>query len=246
MSTKIPRERLERAFPAEQPAPGAKRAAARRAAALLVQETKEWGAAQNFVWNQLRSISGPFWAVQLFCFAALLWNAGEAGGPEGAQELFLTVVPILTFYMLPELLKARLCRTEELEGACRFSPARAAAVKLALISASNVLVITAAAAALGTVCPVSAAELLGRGLIPFHLALAAAVTAFELVKATSAYALLSVSTLLTVALMQLRSASFLLADHWRGAYAASAALAAFVLVAAAVRWKHMEGHRDGT
>lgn len=232
-------------YPAPEPDPDRKQAALELAKTLLRQSGKYAGSHWHFVRMQLQGISKVFWAIQFICFAAFLWNRPAAARMEDIQILFLTIVPIMTFFILPELLKARLSRTAETEAACFYSPARVIAAKITIISASNLLTVGAAAAAFSACGPFSLVELLCRGFIPLHLSVSLSVFAFDFMRITSPYAMLSVSTLLTVALIQLRHLAFLLTEAWPGVYLGSVLLAGLAVLSAAFRTKHLEERYDG-
>lgn len=208
-----------------------KQATIEKAKILLSQNTKYTGAKENYVKVQLRNISKTFWGIQLLCFATLLWNISIAKDLDDIQILFLTIVPIMTFYILPELLKAQLNRTSETEAACFFSPAKVIAAKMALISISNILIISVVSLVFGFYRQLNIGELLCRGFIPFNISAAFSVIAFNFVKINSPYAMLSVSIVLTAALTQLRYITFFLTDAWFGIFIGSIM---FVALAAAI------------
>ena len=82
----------------------------KKAAELLSQQTKYVGAKQNFVLNQLKSISKVFWFIQFICFLLFLVNFTTTQRLKDIQILFLTIVPVMTFYILPELFKTQSLR----------------------------------------------------------------------------------------------------------------------------------------
>lgn len=211
-----------------------------KAKALLTQNTKYVGAKENFIKVQLQNISKPFWSIQIFCFAALLWNLSEAKSLNDIQILFLTIVPIMTFYILPELLKEQLYRTCETEAACYYSPVKVIAAKIVIISISNILIISMASLSFGLYHQLNVGELLCWGFIPFNISVAFSVIAFNFVKIKSPYAMLSVSAVLTVALTQLRYTTFLLTGAWFGIFIGSVLSVVLAITITMVRFGQMK------
>lgn len=224
------------AFPVPEADNMKKQATIEKAKTLLSKNTMYAGARENFAKAQLRNISKAFWMIQLLCFAALLWNISTAKDLNDIQILFLTIVPIMTFYILPELLKAQLYRTSETEAACFYSPAKVIAAKMVLISLSNILIIGASSLAFGFYHQLNIGELLCRGFVPFNISIALSVIVFNFIKINSPYAMLSISAVLTVALTQLRYTSFLLTDAWFGIFVGSVLFAVFTMAVTSVRF----------
>lgn len=200
-------------YPAAKARDYVKQDTIKKAAELLSQQTKYVGAKQNFVRNQFKSISKIFWLIQFICFLLFLINFMGTQRLEDIQILFLTIVPIMTFYILPELLKAQFYNMGETEAVCFFSPIKTLAVKMALVSSCNFLVIGIMSLAFGIYHQLNILELLFRGLIPFNISIALTIIVFDFIKVTSSYAMLSVSALLTLALIQMRNFPFLLIIH---------------------------------
>lgn len=221
MKPNISYQKFTSAFPVPKADTMKRQDTIKKAKELLSQNTMYSGARENFVKVQLWNISRTFWCIQLLCLTALLWNISTAKGLDDIQILFLTIVPIMTFYMLPELLKAQLYRMNETEAVCFYSPAKVIAAKMALISISNILIISVASLVFGFYHQLNIGELLCRGFIPFNISVAFSVIVFNFVKINSPYAMLSVSAVLTLALTQLRYTMSLLTDAWFGIFIGS-------------------------
>lgn len=228
------------AFPDAEPNVHAKQKTIKKAGELLSQQTKYTGGKQNFVLNQLKSVSKVFWFIQFLCFILFLVNFKNTKELEDIQILFLTIVPVMTFYILPELLKSRIYNTGEMEAACFFSPAKALAVKMVIVGACNILMIGTASLALGLYYQFSILELLCRGFIPFNISIALTIAVFDFIKINSPYAMLSVSTLFTLALIQMRNFVFIWNHTWLGVYWGSIVLMLTAVGITSVRLKHME------
>lgn len=227
-------------YPAAKARDYVKQDTIKKAAELLSQQTKYVGAKQNFVRNQFKSISKIFWLIQFICFLLFLINFMGTQRLEDIQILFLTIVPIMTFYILPELLKAQFYNMGETEAVCFFSPIKTLAVKMALVSSCNFLVIGIMSLAFGIYHQLNILELLFRGLIPFNISIALTIIVFDFIKVTSSYAMLSVSALLTLALIQMRNFPFLLDNTWLGIYFGSVVLMLLAIGMTAIRFKYIE------
>lgn len=236
---------LTPAYPIVAARPSAKQDTIKMATELLLSHTKYTRAKRGFILNQIRSISSFFWLIQFCCFAAFLLNFSHASKLEDAQILFLTIVPIMTFYILPELLKAQLYNTIETEAVCFFTPAKSFAVKMILVSGCNILIISTISMILGFCYQFNILELLCRGLIPFNISVSLTMTAFDLIKISSPYAMLSISTLLTLGLIQMRRLTFLLSNAWLGIYFGSLALVLLAIIITAVRLNHIKEYYNG-
>ena len=236
---------LASAFPVAKINPCTKQNTIRVAVELLSQETKYTGANTNLILNQLKSISRIFWVIQFSCFGAFILNFYNMEELKDAQILFLTVVPVMTFYILPELLKSQLYNTNEIEDVCFVSAAKSFAIKIVLVSSSNILIIGIVALALGFCHQFNIPELLCRGFIPFNISIALTVIAFDFIKITSPYIMLSVSALLTLALIQMRNFAFLLNRSWLSIYFASVGLLLLAIMITAIRFKHIKEYCYG-
>lgn len=212
----------------------------KKAAELLSQQTKYVGAKQNFVLNQLKSISKVFWFIQFICFLLFLVNFTTTQRLKDIQILFLTIVPVMTFYILPELFKTQFYNMEEIEAVCFFSPFKTLAVKMTLVSSCNFLIIGIMSLAFGIYHQLDILELLCRGLIPFNISIALTIIVFDFIKVTSPYAMLSISAFLTLALIQMRNFSFLLDNTWLGVYFGSVLLILLAIGIMVIQFKHME------
>ncbi len=228
------------AYPVVKTRDCAKQDTIKKAAELLSQQTKNVGAKQNFVLNQLQSISKVFWLIQFICFLLFLLNFTSTQRLEDIQILFLTIVPVMTFYILPELLKTQFYNMGETEAVCFFSPIKTLAVKMALVSSCNFLIIGIMSFAFGIYHQLDILELLCRGLIPFNISIVLTIIVFDFIKVTSPYAMLSISALLTLALIQMRNSPFLLNNTWLGFYFGSVVLMLFAIGMTAIRFKGME------
>lgn len=228
------------AFPVVKAREHVKQNTIKKAGKLLSQQTKYTGVKLHFVLNQLKSISKVFWLIQFICFTLFLVNFTNAKELEDAQILFLTIVPVMTFYILPELLKTQLYNTGEMEAACFFSPIKALAVKMVLVGSCNILMIGIVSLALGFYHQLNILELLCRGLIPFNISIALTIIAFDFIKITSPYAMLSVSAFLTLALIEMRNFTFLFHSTWLGVYFGSIVLMLLAVGITAIRLKHIE------
>ena len=214
MKKNKPHQKFTYVFPVPKTDAERKQATIDKAKKLLTLNTKYTDAQLNFVKYQLLSISKIFWVLQFFCFVYLLLNSSTANGMDDIQILFLTIVPIMTFYILPEILKSRIYHTNETEAVCSYSPEKVIATKMVLISLSNISVISVASLICGFYLQLNIGELLCRGFIPFNISVALSMIVFNFFRIKSSYAMLSVSTILTVALIQLRYTSILLTDAW--------------------------------
>lgn len=228
------------AYPVDKARDCAKQSTIKKAAELLSQQTKYVGAKQNFILNQIKSISKIFWLIQFICFTLFLINFTSVKKLEDAQILFLTIVPVMTFYILPELVKTQLYNMGEIEAACFFSPIKTLAVKMSLVSSCNFLIIGIMSLALGLYHQFDILELLCRGLIPFNVSIAVTIIVFDFIKLTSPYAMLSVSAFLTLVLIQMRNFPFLLYNTWLGIYFGSVVLMLFAIGMTAIRFKRIE------
>lgn len=228
------------AYPVDKAGDYAKQDTIKKATELLLQQTKYTGAKQNFVLNQLKSISKVFWLIQFICFLLFLVNLTSTQRLEDIQILFLTIVPVMTFYTLPELLKTQFYNMGEIEAVCFFSPIKTLAVKMALVSSCNFLIIGIMSLALGLYHQFDILELLCRGLILFNVSIAVTITVFDFIKLTSPYAMLSVSALLTLALIQMRNFPYLLDNTWLGIYFGSVLLMVLAIGMTAIRFKRIE------
>lgn len=228
------------AYPVDKARDCAKQSTIKKTAELLSQQTKYVGAKQNFILNQIKSISKIFWLIQFICFTLFLINFTSVKKLEDAQILFLTIVPVMTFYILPELVKTQLYNMGEIEAACFFSPIKTLAVKMSLVSSCNFLIIGIMSLALGLYHQFDILELLCRGLIPFNVSIAVTIIVFDFIKLTSPYAMLSVSAFLTLVLIQMRNFPFLLYNTWLGIYFGSVVLMLFAIGMTAIRFKRIE------
>lgn len=228
------------ACPAVKARDCAKQSTIKKAAALLSQQTKYAGAKQNFVLNQFKSISKVFWFIQLICFLLFITNFNRTQRLEDIQILFLTIVPVMTFYILPELLKTQFYNMGEIEAACFFSPIKTLAVKMALVSSCNFSIIGIMSLAFGIYHQLDVLELLCRGLIPYNISIALTIIIFDFIRVTSSYAMLSVSALLTLVLVQMRNFSFLLHNTWLGVYFGSALLMLLAVGMTVIQFKRIE------
>lgn len=233
------------AYPVTEASLSAKQNAIKAAAELLSQQTKYAGAKRGFILSQLRNISKAFWLIQFLCFATFLLNFSRASKLEDAQILFLTIVPVMTFYILPELLKVQIYGTGETEASCFFTPIKSLAVKMILVSVCNILIIGTISLAMGLYHQLNIRELLCCGLIPFNISIALTIIVFDFIKITSPYAMLSVSMLLTVGLMQMQRLTFLLYKAWWSIYWGSVAFVLLSIVITAIRFNHTKGYYYG-
>lgn len=212
----------------------------KKAVNLLSQQTKYTGAKQNFVLNQFKSISKPFWLTQFICFLLFLINFANTQKSEDIQIFFLTIVPVMTFYILPELLKTQFYNMGEIEAVCFFSPIKKLAVKMVLVGSCNFLIIGIMSLALGLYYQLDILELLCRGLIPFNISISLTVVVFDFIKLTSPYAMLSVSAFLTLALIQIRNFSSLLHNTWLIIYFGSVVLILLAIGTMVIHFKCIE------
>lgn len=223
-----------------------KQSTIQKAGELLSQQTKYTGAKLNFVLNQLKNISKVFWLIQFICFVLFLVNFTNIKELEDAQILFLTLVPVMTFYILPELLKTQLYNMGEMEAACFFSPIKILAVKMVLVGSCNILIIGIVSLVFGFYHQINVLELLCRGLIPFNISIALTIIAFDFIKITSPYAMISVSALLTLVLIEMRHFTFLFHNIWLGVYFGSVVLMLLAVGITVIRLKHIEERCYGT
>jgi len=233
------------AYPITEINLSAKQDTIQAASELLSKQTKYTGAKRWFILGQFRNISKTFWLIQFFCFAAFLLNFSRTSKLEDAQILFLTIVPVMTFYILPEMLKTQIYGTVETEATCFFTPIKSFAVKMILVSVSNILIIGTISLAMGLCHQLNIGELLCYGLIPFNISISLTIIAFDFIKITSPYAMLCVSMLLTVGLMQMQRLTFLLHKAWWGIYWGSVAVVLFSIAITAIRYKHIKGYYYG-
>ena len=233
------------AYPIAEVRTSAKQNTIKLAEELLLQQTKYTGAKKGFILNQLRSISKIFWVIQFLCFATFLLNFSRASDLDDVQILFLTIVPIMTFYILPELLKAQLHNTSETEAACFFTPIKSLAAKMILVSSCNILIIGIISLILGLHCRLNILELLCRGLIPFNISVTLTIMTFDLIKISSPYTMLSISALLTLGLIQMRRLAFLFHNTWLGIYFGSTTLVFLSIIIMVIRLNYIKEYCYG-
>ena len=239
-------EHLMSAYPVVKSGECAKQNTIKVATDLLLQQTKYTCGKGYFVMNQLKSISKMFWLIQVACFLMFIANFTTVEKLEDIQIFFLTIVPVMTFYVLPELSKTQFYNMMEIEAVCFFSPIKTLAAKMALISSCNLVMIAIMSVTFGIYRQLDILELLCRGLIPFNISVALTILLFDFIKITSPYAMLSVSAMLTLLVIQMHNFCFLLNHIWLSVFSASVLLMLLVIGVTAIRFKRMEEHCYGT
>ncbi|MDR1061811.1 MAG: hypothetical protein LBL83_11545 [Clostridiales bacterium] len=191
--------------------------------------------------SQARHVSKPLWLLQLAAvLATWLFSKGFADMRQ-VQSFIFIVVPILAFYTAPEFVKSRIYGMGELEMACKNSPAKIAAVKLLLIGTANIAAIAAIALILRSRYQADFATLLAYGFMPFNVINCATLSAMEIFKIKTSYALLSVSLIASLVFVFGSDAAPLLQNAVTGCSLGSAALLAMLL---AFSIKRTSGRRD--
>lgn len=149
------------------------------------------------VLSQAKFVSKPLWLLQLAAVLATWFFGGQFTGIAQAQSFMFVVVPVLTFYTVPEFVKSQIYGMSELEATCKQSPAKMAVAKLFLIGIANVaaiLLITFMLNGQGDFW-----ILFSFGLLPFCTINAVTLFAADILRLKTSYALMSVSLLTALA-----------------------------------------------
>lgn len=179
--------------------------------------------------TQLMHISKPLWATQIgaLILAVLLSDAFSA--IHEMQVLLFTAVSILSFYAVPELMRARIYGMSEVEAVCKNSPAKILIIKLILIGIVNIGVILTLTLFLSRKFEVRFIELLVYGLVPFNIMNFINLLLLNIFKMKSPFAFLSAS-LVTALFLNIGKFYLDIAQNvWNGLFILSFILLVFEL-----------------
>jgi len=179
--------------------------------------------------TQAKYMSKFLWVTQILAIIFTVMTSDGFSTINEIQGLIFTVVPILTFYAVPEVMKAKIYGMSEVEAVCKNSPAKIMIIKLIIIGTVNIGAILAITLFLSSKFDVRFIELLVYGLIPFNIMNIMNLLVLDVLKLKSPFAFLSTS-LVTTLLLHLTRIYFDIAQHvWNGLFFVSAILLIFEL-----------------
>jgi hypothetical protein len=180
--------------------------------------------------SQARYVSKPLWLLQLAAILATWFFSKDFADIKQVQSFIFIIVPILTFYTVPEFVKSRIYGMSELETTCKNSSAKIATVKLLLVGTANIAAIVVIALILRNRYQVDFITLLAYGFIPFNIINCVTLSAMEIFKIKASYALLSVSVISSLGFMFGSYTAPLLQNAITGYSLGSAALLIMLLI----------------
>lgn len=212
---------------------------------LLLAQSKYKYTRWNLCILQFKSISKLFWLLQFMCFSLFVLRFPNANNMDSIQIIFLTVSPIMAFYLLPELYKSQIYNMAELEATCFNIPAKTTGIKLMLTSISNIVVILIMSLILGIYHQLNIWEILFRGLIPFNVAVAITLVFFGIVRVKSPYAMVTVAIIFSLVLSQFREVGAVISACWTSIYLISLLGVIVLLCMTICRLNKVEGYYYG-
>ena len=179
--------------------------------------------------TQAKYISKFLWVTQILAIILTVMTSDGFSTISEIQGLIFTVVPILTFYVVPEVMKAKIYGMSEVEVVCKNTLAKIMIIKLIIIGTVNIGAILAITLFLSSRFDMRFIELLVYGLIPFNIMNFMNLLVLDILKLKSPFVFLSTS-LVTTLLLQLTKIYFDIAQQvWNGLFFISVILLVFEL-----------------
>ncbi len=154
----------------------------------------------ELILNQLKYISPLLWATQLLAIILIVILSANLENPYfEVRQILFEIMPLLTIFAVPELIKSAIYGMSELENTCKNSASKVLTARLIVIGCVNLMVITLVTATISNQYDLSFIHVIIYGLIPFNIVNGLNLLAFDLFKVRSSFTAIAISLCSAVA-----------------------------------------------